>query len=29
MTDDVLFEIIISDNPLPLLGTEASAAGEE
>jgi 3-hydroxyisobutyrate dehydrogenase-like beta-hydroxyacid dehydrogenase len=26
ITDDLLFEIIIPDNPLPLLGTEASAA---
>ena len=29
MTDDVLFETIIPDDPLPLPGTEASAAGEE
>jgi hypothetical protein len=27
ITDDLLFEIIIADNPLPLLGTETSAAG--
>jgi TnpA family transposase len=27
ITDDLLFDIIIPDNPLPLLGTETSAAG--
>ncbi len=27
ITDDLLFEIIIPDNPLPLLDTETSAAG--
>jgi hypothetical protein len=27
ITDDLLFDIIIPDNPLPLLDTQTSAAG--